>query len=213
MEDYRNNFKVEKTLRTATGADRARMQIGRISPFGLLELSRQRLRTSIVEHSFEKCSLCKGTGMIRNKNSITEQLFKVLAQYCAKNKKTLIEVKCNSNLADEILNNKKDAIFALEKDYECKLNFIFENSIFPNEPQINVVKNIKEKETNVSKKKIPVISGQANKKNYVKKNKKSVKKKNENKKTNLKEDKIKNIATDDLENTKSKKGWWIQSTN
>ena len=156
MEDYRNNFKVEKTLRTATSSDRARIQIGRISPFGLLELSRQRLRTSIVEQSFEKCHLCNGAGIIRNTNSITEQLFKVLDQYCSTNKKSRIEVKCNPKLANEILNNKKDLIIDLEKDYDCKINFIFENSVILNEPKINIDNIGKKTGENLSKRKSQV---------------------------------------------------------
>ena len=82
MEDHRNNFKVEKNLRTATNYDRARIQIGRISPFGLLELSRQRLRIGAIERSLEKCKSCEGTGKIRIlyqlQNSYSECYFKTV---------------------------------------------------------------------------------------------------------------------------------------
>ena len=61
MEDYRNNFKVEKTLKTSLVRDRARVQFGRISMFGLMELSRQRLRSSLIDKSFEKCNYCSGS--------------------------------------------------------------------------------------------------------------------------------------------------------
>ena len=68
MDDYRNNFKVEKAIKNALFKDRARVQIGRISMFGLLELSRQRLRSSLIDRSFEKCPYCNGTGLILNAN-------------------------------------------------------------------------------------------------------------------------------------------------
>tara|TARA_B100001123_G_scaffold310874_1_gene347653 strand:- start:52 stop:1983 length:1932 start_codon:yes stop_codon:yes gene_type:complete len=224
MEDYRNNFKVEKTLRTASGSDRARIQIGRISPFGLLELSRQRLRTSIVEQSFEKCHLCNGAGIVRNTNSITEQLFKVLDQYCSSNKKSNIEVKCNPKLANEILNNKKDLIIDLEKDYECKINFIFEDSMILNEPKINIANTIKKADVSLSKRKPQTSKILINKKNEIKKNKKNLKKSVESKKISkfeniknkeleLKKDTGTSLTTDDFKNKKTKKGWWNQSAN
>ena len=75
MDDYRNNFKVEKAIKTALYRDRARVQIGRISMFGLLELSRQRLRSSMIEKSFDKCHYCNGSGIISNINLILRYLF------------------------------------------------------------------------------------------------------------------------------------------
>ena len=66
MEDARNNASVERRIKEAMKNDRARIQVGRISPFGLLELSRQRLRPSLMETNFEKCPHCTGTGMIRS---------------------------------------------------------------------------------------------------------------------------------------------------
>merc|ERR1712225_209080 len=66
MDDYRNNFKVEKSIKSALYRDRARIQVGRISMFGLLELSRQRLRSSLIDKTFDKCNYCKGSGLILN---------------------------------------------------------------------------------------------------------------------------------------------------
>jgi len=80
MDDYRNNFKVEKAIKTALYRDRARVQVGRISMFGLLELSRQRLRSSLIEKSFDKCHYCNGSGIILNINSISEQIIKVIQE-------------------------------------------------------------------------------------------------------------------------------------
>ncbi|MBI29419.1 MAG: Ribonuclease E [Alphaproteobacteria bacterium MarineAlpha5_Bin11] len=167
MEDHRNNFKVEKCLRQATSTDRARIQIGRISPFGLLELSRQRLRTSFVEQSFIKCELCGGSGVIRNTNSLTEQLFKVLMEFCDTNRGKSISIKCNSKLADDILNKKKAAIIEMEKDFECKLVFEFNSHFLINEPQISILELSENKVNTLSKNE---------KQNKITKKKKSIKK-------------------------------------
>ena len=104
MDDYRNNFKVEKALKTALIRDRARVQIGRISMFGLMELSRQRLRSSLIDKSFEKCNYCKGSGLILNSVSISEQIIKVIKEKLSKINNVTINVKCNTVLAENLLN-------------------------------------------------------------------------------------------------------------
>ena len=80
MDDYRNNFKVEKTIKSALYRDRARIQVGRISMFGLLELSRQRLRSSLIDKTFEKCNYCNGSGLILNSHAICDQIIKVIKE-------------------------------------------------------------------------------------------------------------------------------------
>ena len=90
MDDYRNNFKVEKSLKTALVRDRARVQIGRISMFGLMELSRQRLRSSLIDKSFERCNYCKGSGLILNSSSIIDQILKVIKEKISENKNSII---------------------------------------------------------------------------------------------------------------------------
>ena len=69
MDGYKNQTAVEKKLKESMSLDRARIQIGRISHFGLLELSRQRLRPSVSENYFSNCSVCGGTGVIRSVES------------------------------------------------------------------------------------------------------------------------------------------------
>jgi len=137
MDDYRNNFKVEKTLKTALYRDRARVQIGRISMFGLLELSRQRLRSSLIERSFEKCPYCKGSGLILNTTSIAEQILKVIKEKLISNENLTFNVKCNSALAEILINLKKQEIISLENNYNSKINFIFDNHYSLHEPLID----------------------------------------------------------------------------
>ncbi|MDB4861367.1 Rne/Rng family ribonuclease, partial [Alphaproteobacteria bacterium] len=80
MDDYRNNFKVEKAIKSALYNDRARIQVGRISMFGLLELSRQRLRSSLIDKTFDKCNYCNGSGLILNSNAISDQIINVIKE-------------------------------------------------------------------------------------------------------------------------------------
>ena len=74
--------------------------------FGLLELSRQRLRSSLIEKSFDKCNLCKGSGLILNSRSISEQLLNIIKEKLILNNHTNLLVKCNSALAENLINQK-----------------------------------------------------------------------------------------------------------
>ena len=170
-------------------------------------------KTSILEKTFEKCNLCGGSGTIRNSGSVIEQLFKVLMQYCISNKNSKINIKCNSRLADDILNKRKEKIMNLEKSYNCNLFFEFHDSFTLNDPQIKVVdKNLKEIE-NIGKQKS--ISKKIQKNEKVKKKIKRIvkvkkKAKIKDQEDDLKEDIKKNITQDEIKNDKTKKGWWIQ---
>ena len=138
MDDYRNNFKVEKTIKTALYRDRARVQVGRISMFGLLELSRQRLRSSLVDRSFEKCHYCNGSGLILNANSISDQIIKVIKEKIINQRNIKINVKCNSALAQTLINEKRTEIQQLETLNECEIIFNFDNHYSLHEPSIEV---------------------------------------------------------------------------
>ena len=222
MEDYRNNFKVEKTLKTALFRDRARIQVGRISMFGLLELSRQRLRSSLIERSFEKCPYCRGSGLILNINSISEQIIKVLHEKLSNNENLKINVKCNTALAETLINSKKQEIFSLENKYNSKINFIFNNHYSLHEPLIDtdsklVTKKIKLVTKEIKTKKKKINSKIEKKKINSKKRKKKISKNSGIDKTdNLKEIKQQigignnQISQDEVmdKNTEEKKGWW-----
>jgi len=218
MEDYRNNFKVEKTLKTALVRDRARVQFGRISMFGLMELSRQRLRSSLIDKSFEKCNYCKGSGLILNSTSLSEQIIKVIKEKVSNNPKRLVVVKCNSVLAENLLNLKKNEIVQLEKNYESKINFYFDNQYSLHNPVIELEHNTIEinNENEITKKKIASKKERAIKKTtsikkkkttkIIKKTKVSVKK--NNKEINEKDNDIVNNSEVGSENTDEKTGWW-----
>ncbi|MDC1054533.1 Rne/Rng family ribonuclease [Alphaproteobacteria bacterium] len=149
MDDYRNNFKVEKAIKSALYKDRARIQVGRISMFGLLELSRQRLRSSLIDKTFDKCPYCNGSGLILNSNAISDQIINVIKEKISEHQN--INVKCNTSLAETLINNKNKEITELENIYKSKITFIFDNHFSLHEPlvqgQEKIINNDNENKT------------------------------------------------------------------
>ncbi len=216
MDDFRNNFKVEKTLKTELIRDRARVQFGRISMFGLMELSRQRLRSSLIDKSFEKCNYCKGSGLILNASSISEQIIKVIKEKISNNKNIDISVKCNTVLAEDLLNYKKNEIVLIENKYGSKINFYFNSQIslhdplieFEDKPQDTKEEKIKVLKKNSKKDDINIknTSPKKTKKKIIKKVK--IKNKSEDVEK-IKIDKInENSKETDVSDLDEKTGWW-----
>ncbi len=216
MDDYRNNFKVEKSLKTALIRDRARVQIGRISMFGLMELSRQRLRSSLIDKSFERCNYCKGSGLILNSSSIIDQILKVIKEKISENKNSIINVKCNSGLAENLLNNKKSEINSLENKFESKINFYFDPQYSLHDPLIEIDEGY---QSNSIEKKITRKKNTNTK--LVKKKKiiKTKKTKKSTKKNNLDINEIKEdnkidtqkdltLTESEINEDEEKTGWW-----
>jgi len=117
MEDGRNNAAVERRIKEAMKNDRARLQIGRISPFGLLELSRQRLRPSLVEINFEKCPHCTGTGYIRSPDSAALSVLRAIEDEAIRQRSNEITIFVPAVVAIYILNHKRAALGSLESRY------------------------------------------------------------------------------------------------
>ena len=216
MVDYRNNYKVEKAIKTAFYQDRARVQIGRISMFGLLELSRQRLRSSLIEKSFNKCHYCSGSGIILNIASISEQIIKLIQEKIIKSKGVKILVKCNSALAETLINIKRVEINNLEEIYKANIEFSFDNHFPLHQPLIESDEKYEEKnlKTKISKENKNIIKDKNIKKEHKKKKETKKKKRIVKKsvKAKVKENKIevnKTIIVD-KKNDKNleKSGWW-----
>ncbi|MBU1211771.1 MAG: Rne/Rng family ribonuclease [Alphaproteobacteria bacterium] len=115
MEERRNNRNVERRIREALKDDRARIQIGRISPFGLLEMSRQRLRTGVLEGSTTQCAHCQGTGIIRSVESVALGVLRGLEDAVMAGARTSLIANTTAEVALYILNNKRDFVVAMEK--------------------------------------------------------------------------------------------------
>ncbi|OLP58429.1 ribonuclease [Xaviernesmea oryzae] len=114
MEEKRNNRAVEKRLKDCLKNDRARIQVGRISHFGLLEMSRQRIRASVLESTTQVCSHCGGTGHVRSQSSIALHVLRGIEEYLLKNTTHNISVRTTPEIALYLLNHKRGTII----DYE-----------------------------------------------------------------------------------------------
>jgi ribonuclease E len=121
MEDRRNNGKVERRLRDALSSDRARIQVGRISSFGLLELSRQRLNPSLTEAQFESCPTCEGTGNVRTPDSTSILVLRSLEEEGLKGRAAQLIVHVTTKVALFLLNNKRANVTELEKRYDLEI--------------------------------------------------------------------------------------------
>ncbi len=117
MEENKNNRAVERRMKDALKNDRARIQIGRISHFGLLEMSRQRIRTGVLEGSTVPCPHCSGSGMVRSVSSIALHVLRVLEESLIKSASHNIIVKTRTNVALYILNQKRAHLRGIEERY------------------------------------------------------------------------------------------------
>ena len=125
MEGYKNQHSVEKKLKEAMSSDRARIQIGRISHFGLLELSRQRLRPSVSENYFSTCGSCGGMGVIRSVESSALKVLRKIEDTKIKNES--LDIFVPSKIGMYILNEKRKSIAEIEEKLNINLSFQFDD--------------------------------------------------------------------------------------
>ncbi|MDR6102449.1 ribonuclease E [Agrobacterium larrymoorei] len=117
MEEKRNNRAVEKKLKDCLKNDRARIQVGRISHFGLLEMSRQRIRASVLESTTQICSHCGGTGHVRSESSIALHVLRGVEEYLLRNTTHNITVRTTPETALYLLNHKRGTIVDYEERF------------------------------------------------------------------------------------------------
>ena len=117
MEENRNNRAVEKKLKECLKDDRARIQVGRISAFGLLEMSRQRIRTGVLESSSVPCPHCAGAGMIRSTPSVALQILRALEETLIKSASHNLTVRTRPEVALYVLNQKRAHLADLENRF------------------------------------------------------------------------------------------------
>jgi ribonuclease E len=121
MDEKRNNRMVERRLKEALRHDRARIQVGRISHFGLLEMSRQRIRTSVLESSTEKCPYCGGSGHMRSVSSVALQLLRAVEEMLLKGATHNITVRTRPEVALYVLNQKRAHLRSLEERFRIAI--------------------------------------------------------------------------------------------
>jgi ribonuclease E len=121
MDEKRNNRAVERRLKECLKHDRARIQVGHISHFGLLEMSRQRIRSSVLESSTDKCPLCGGTGHVRSVSSVSLQLLRTLEEMLLKGATHNVVVRTRTEIALYLLNHKRAHLRALEERFQVAI--------------------------------------------------------------------------------------------
>lgn len=131
MEDGRNNANVERRLKDAMRHDRARLQIGRISHFGLLELSRQRLRPSLLDLNFEKCPHCHGTGNLRLVESSALLALHAMEEEGIRQNASEIIISMPTKVSLYILNNKRELMADIEKRYGLTISIKTKDDVTP----------------------------------------------------------------------------------
>jgi len=142
MDINRNNSQVERRMKEALKHDRARIQVGRISPFGLLEMSRQRLRPSLIETSSEPCPYCAGTGIRRSTDSTALVVLRAIDEEGAGNTCSELTVHVPTAVALYILNNKRDAIAELENKHGFRVILANDDSLIPPDLRLERTKNL-----------------------------------------------------------------------
>jgi len=131
MEEHRNQSAVERRLKDALKNDRARIQVGRISAFGLLEMSRQRLRPSLVETSTLPCPHCGGTGFIRSTESTALYVLRSIEEEGMRRRSAEICVHVPTSVALYILNQKRDSLVQLEARYAIRVLVARDDALIP----------------------------------------------------------------------------------
>jgi ribonuclease E len=129
MDEKRNNRAVERRLKDCLKNDRARIQVGRISHFGLLEMSRQRIRTSVLESSTDKCPHCGGTGHVRSVSSVALQLLRMIEETLQRGATHNIVARTRSEIALYVLNHKRAHLYDLEHRFQIAVTIAADDTI------------------------------------------------------------------------------------
>ncbi|ALE16571.1 Cytoplasmic axial filament protein CafA and Ribonuclease G [Altererythrobacter epoxidivorans] len=124
MEYNSNTRKVEKAMKDALKHDRARIQVGRISGFGLMEMSRQRLRTGVLEATTRDCPHCDGTGLVRTASSAGLSALRLIEDEAAKGKGTIIRLGASTEAAIYLLNSKRADLAEIEDRYNVTVEVV-----------------------------------------------------------------------------------------
>ncbi|PWK62238.1 Rne/Rng family ribonuclease [Roseicyclus mahoneyensis] len=154
MDERRNNLAVEKRLKDKLKTDRARIQVGRISAFGLLEMSRQRLRPGMLEATTQPCKACHGTGLIRSDDSLALSILRQLEEEGPKGRAKEVKVVAPVAIVNYLMNDKREYLAAIELRYGMAIRIEADAAMVSPEYKIERFKTATRKIVAVS----PVIS-------------------------------------------------------
>jgi ribonuclease E len=117
MDERRNNAAVEKRIKDKLKTDRARIQVGRISGFGLMEMSRQRLRPGMIEATTQPCAHCHGTGLIRSDDNLALSILRQIEEEGVRRRSREVLIKAPVGIANYLMNMKRDHVAQIEGRY------------------------------------------------------------------------------------------------
>ncbi len=155
MEERRNNNAVEKRLKDRLKTDRARIQVGRISGFGLMEMSRQRLRPGMIEATTQPCSHCHGTGLIRSDENLALSILRQIEEEGTRGRSREVVLKAPIGITNYLMNNKREHIAQIEARYGLSVRI--EGEPFMVSPDFSIEK-LKTASRVVKKIAAPVVS-------------------------------------------------------
>lgn len=133
MEEHRNNRAVERKLKDSLKTERARIQVGRISSFGLLEMSRQRMRSGLHEGSTITCPHCEGTGLVKSIESASLSCLRAIEEEGIRARSASCTLNAPSNVALYVLNQKRSELTRIEQSYLLNVGVEIDHSLLSNE--------------------------------------------------------------------------------
>ncbi len=136
MEERNNNRAVERRMKDVLKSDRARIQVGRISSFGLMEMSRQRLRPNLLEVSMETCPHCSGTGIVRSVESASLMVLRQLEEEGIRGRSSIVRVTASPEVSIYLLNKKRSMLTELESRYDFTIEVTASPSFGASETEI-----------------------------------------------------------------------------
>lgn len=140
MEHRGNNAKVERRMKEALSSDRARVQVGRISSFGLMELSRQRLSPSLIEAQFEQCHNCSGIGLVRTDDAMSILVLRAIEEEGIRGRAAQVIVQVTSSVALYTLNFKRKKLAQIEERYNLEILLRVDDEIAASDYRVEVSK-------------------------------------------------------------------------
>ncbi len=151
MEESKNNRAVEKRLKDKLKTDRARIQLGRISAFGLLEMSRQRLRPGLLEATTKPCRHCKGTGVVRSDESLALTILRSIEEEGVRGRSAAVKVTTPVDVANYLLNQKRSRIAQVEERYRMQVHVIGDPALVSPDFSIDRVKPMERDEAEIAR--------------------------------------------------------------
>ncbi|MBL4788947.1 MAG: Rne/Rng family ribonuclease [Kordiimonadaceae bacterium] len=159
MEDRGNNRSVERRMKDSLKDDRARIQVGRISSFGLMEMSRQRLRPNLLEVAMETCTHCNGIGLVRSVESASLMALRELEEEGIRGRSSVVRVGASPTVAVYLLNTKRSILTGLEQQYNYVIEILANPMLGPSD--IEVTREIRDEKEEPAPSNVVKVDGPA----------------------------------------------------